>query len=358
MCDSTAAPNTTLQDVKDYYGKVLQKSDDLKTSACSAAGRPPARVAACIKNIHEEVLSRYFGCGFVAPELLRGKKVLDLGCGAGYDVYILAQLVGEQGSVVGVDMTEEQLEVARRYEEWHRERFGFTRANTSFLQGYIERLGDIPELVDAAGTFDVIVSNCVINLSIDKPAVFREAHRLLRPGGELYFSDMYADRRIPDVVRKDPVMWGEGLGGSLYLGDFHRVSKASGFPDCRLMSSRPIEIKSPDIAAKVGGVHFEARSQRMFKHPDLEDAPEDYGEAVQYLGSICGSQASWRLDEAHVFEAGRVVPVSGNTATILRASRFAEHFEFFGSRKVHFGPFTEPVPPPAPTAAPLPVSCG
>ncbi|MBL8510042.1 MAG: methyltransferase domain-containing protein, partial [Betaproteobacteria bacterium] len=111
--------------VKDYYGKQLQSSDDLKTSACCDISQVPDWLKPLLSNIHEEVLSRYYGCGLVCPPLLQGARVLDLGCGSGRDVYALAQLVGPEGSVVGVDMTEEQLAVARRHQAYHREKFGY-----------------------------------------------------------------------------------------------------------------------------------------------------------------------------------------------------------------------------------------
>lgn len=169
-----------LNDVKEYYGQVLTGTEDLKTNACSTAGRPPEHVRLALKNIHPDVLSKYYGCGFVAPELLKGLRVLDLGCGAGCDVYVLSQLVGEEGEVVGVDMTDEQLAIARGYEDWHRAKFGYQKSNVKFVQGYIERLNELSAL--ESESFDLIVSNCVINLSPDKPAVFREAFRLLKPG--------------------------------------------------------------------------------------------------------------------------------------------------------------------------------
>jgi len=138
--------------------------------------------------------------------------VLDLGSGAGQDAYVLAQLVGEHGEVVGVDATPEQLAVAERRLEWHRERFGYARSNVRFVSGDIERLGELPP----QGGFDVIVSNCVINLVADKGAVFRAARALLREGGELHFADVYADRRLPAHLRDDPVLHGECLSGALY----------------------------------------------------------------------------------------------------------------------------------------------
>ncbi|HAR75653.1 MAG TPA: methyltransferase type 11, partial [Psychrobacter sp.] len=95
--------------VQDYYGKQLQSTEDLKTSACCDVSNMPSWLKPLLANIHDEVLSRYYGCGLVCPALLEGCRILDLGCGSGRDVYALAQLVGPTGHVVGVDMTDEQL---------------------------------------------------------------------------------------------------------------------------------------------------------------------------------------------------------------------------------------------------------
>ena len=190
-------------EVKNYYGKVLQKSDDLQTDACSTEEVMPEFVKRALSNIHDEVLIRYYGCGLVLPQELKGKRILDLGCGAGRDCYALAQMVGEEGEVVGVDMTDEQLAVASRHIEYHREKFGYQRANTHFKKGYIERLDEL-DLAD--NSFDIIVSNCVINLSPDKENVLKEAYRVLKPGGELYFSDVYSNRRIPSHLVNDPIL--------------------------------------------------------------------------------------------------------------------------------------------------------
>ena len=100
--------------VKDYYGKQLQSSEDLKTTACCDVSAVPEWLKPLLANIHPEVLSRYYGCGLIAPDLLEGCRILDLGCGTGRDVYVLAQLVGPTGEVVGLDMTDEQLAVAKK----------------------------------------------------------------------------------------------------------------------------------------------------------------------------------------------------------------------------------------------------
>ena len=135
-------------------------------------------------------------------------------------------------------------------------------------------------------SFDVVVSNCVINLSVDKPAVLRGAFDLLKPGGELYFADVYCDRRLSDEVRADPVLYGECLGGALYWNDFLPMAKRAGFLDPRLVTSRPLEIKNEQIKRKLGQAKFFSATYRLFKLDGLETACEDYGQAVIYKGTI------------------------------------------------------------------------
>ena len=320
--------------VQDYYGRQLTQSGDLKTDACCDPAAVPDWLKPLLARIHPEVLSRYYGCGLVCPPLLEGCRILDLGCGSGRDVYALAQLAGPEGEVVGVDMTAAQLEVAARHRDWHAERFGF--ANVRFLHGYIERLEQLPL---EPQSFDVIVSNCVINLSPDKPAVLRGVARLLKPGGEFYFSDVYADRRVPEAVRTDPVLYGECLGGALYWNDFLRLAREAGFPDARLVTDHPIRVTDPELAARVDPIRFFSATYRLFRIDGLEDACEDYGQAVVYRGSVPHHPNRFVLDKHHDIETGRVFPVCGNTFWMLRESRFAPHFDFLGDFSRHYGLF-------------------
>ncbi|SMF23289.1 methyltransferase domain-containing protein [Pseudogulbenkiania subflava] len=320
--------------VKDYYGHQLQHSDDLKTSACCDPSLTPAWLKPLLARVHPEVTARYYGCGLVCPPLLEGCRVLDLGCGAGRDVYVLAQLVGEHGHVLGVDMTEEQLAVAERHHAYHSELFGFD--NVSFAQGYIESLDEIGL---ASASFDVIVSNCVVNLSPDKQAVLREVYRLLKPGGEFYFSDVYADRRVPESVRNDPVLYGECLGGALYWNDFLRLAQRHGFADPRLVTDRPLVIDDAQLAEKAGSIRFYSATYRLFKLDGLENACEDYGQAVIYRGTVPHHPHRFMLDKHHDIEAGRVFPVCGNTWRMLHDSRFGPHFDFIGDFTQHYGLF-------------------
>lgn len=320
--------------VKEYYGKELQSTNDLKTSACCDASLVPAWLKPVLSNIHEEVLSRYYGCGLVCPPLLEGCRVLDLGCGTGRDVYALAQLVGKNGSVVGVDMTDEQLDVATTYQKYHSDEFGFD--NVTFIKGYIEKL---PELGLEPNSFDVIVSNCVINLSPDKDAVLRGVKSLLKPGGEFYFSDIYADRRLPEHLKEHPVLYGECLGGALYWNDFLRLSRRTGFIDPRLVEDRQLDISDADLRKIVGETKFFSATYRLINIDSLEDACEDHGQAVIYKGTIKDHPDSFDLDGHHHIETGKIFPVCGNTYKMLKDTRMRDHFEFIGGFDRHFGIF-------------------
>ena len=325
-----------LEVVKDYYGKVLKSSEDLKTSACCDGGSVPAHLEGPLANVHEEVRAKYYGCGIVVPAALDGARVLDLGSGSGRDVYLISQLVGPEGEVAGVDMTDEQLHTAEAHADWHMGVFGYSRRNVRFLKGYIEKLD---ELGLPPASFDVIVSNCVINLSVDKHAVLRGAFDLLKPGGELYFADVYCDRRLPEEVRGDPLLYGECLGGALYWNDFLPMAKRAGFVDPRLVTSRPITVENEAMRAKLGQAKFFSATYRLFKLEGLEPACEDYGQAVIYKGTVADQPDAFELDGHHLIERGKVFPVCGNTWRMLADTRFKPHFDFIGDFSTHYGIF-------------------
>ncbi|MGV6839153.1 MAG: methyltransferase domain-containing protein [Planktomarina sp.] len=324
------------ENVQDYYGKTLQSSDDLQTNACCEPAEMPQWLKDILSKLHDEVLTRYYGCGLIAPEALKGARVLDLGCGAGRDVYALSQMVGEDGFVVGVDMTDEQLDVARAHQEFHREAFGYAKSNVAFHKGFIENLTDLPlEL----GSFDVIVSNCVVNLATDKQAVLDGAFAMLKPGGEMYFSDVYADRRVPQSMREDEVLYGECLSGALYWNDFENMAKRAGFGDPRIVTHRPITIENPVLEAAVAPLKFTSATYRLWKIEGLEPACEDYGQAVIYKGSIEHCPHAITLDGHHVIETGKVFPVYGNTWNMIAQTRLKDHFDFIGNFDTHYGIF-------------------
>ena len=324
--------------VQFYYGKELKSSKDLKTTACCSPDAMPDHLKSIVSIIHEEVLLKYYGCGLIIPDELKGLNVLDLGCGAGRDCYILSNLVGENGSVTGVDMTPEQLSIAKSHVTYHMDAFNFKKPNIQFLNGNLEKL-DVLNLSDS--TFDVIVSNCVINLTNNKAKVLNDSYKLLKEGGEFYFSDVYCSRRIPKKLQEDEVLWGECLAGALYWNDFQNLAKQAGFKDPRIVESRELEMDNPEIADKLKGYKFFSVTYRLFKLDSLEPACEDYGQAVRYKGTMPNKETTFQLDDHHLFEAGKMEPVCGNSFDMLQQTRFANHFDFFGNTTTHYGIFPD-----------------
>ncbi len=332
----TVESKFTYKTISDYYGKVLKTKKDLKTNACCTLEKLPAYVKEPLKLIEEEIQNKYYGCGTPFPLELEGRRILDLGCGTGRDCFVLSYLAGPKGDVVGVDMTAEQLEVAERYLPIQMKKFGYKKPNIRFYQGYIE---DLSALQLPAGYFDLVVSNCVVNLSPDKEAVLREVYRVLKVGGEFFFSDVYADRRLPSWAKEDPVLLGECLGGVLYWKDFERLARRIGFNDPRIYSSAKIDLYDQDTIEKVGFAQFNSLTYRLFKLPQLEDACEDYGQVAIYQGNIKESPQQFLLDNHHVLIKGKPLAVCSNTAMMLAETRFKNHFKIVGDVSIHYGLF-------------------
>ena len=311
--------------VKAYYGQSLSSTADLKTDACSTLEAPPPYLRAALAGVHPTVAERYYGCGLSIPLHLNGKRVLDLGSGAGRDAFAIAKLVGPDGHVTGVDMTPEQLAIARQYEKWHAEQYGFEKPNTNFVEGYLESLADLGL---GSASIDVIISNCVINLCTDKKAVFQAAFDLLKPGGELYFADVYADKRISEELKADPVLYGECLSGALCWDDYLALVKEVGFLDPRIASHRRLTINDPKMIEKTDGIRFASVTARLMKVEGLAPTASNEEQAVVYLGGIEGAEECLKLDVMNGFERGQATSVDNNTFLMLKASRFAPHFEF------------------------------
>jgi arsenite methyltransferase len=164
------------------------------------------------------------GCGNpqAIASLKPGERVLDLGSGAGFDAFLAARQVGPEGRVIGVDMTPDMVTRAR----------GNIRKTD--LTNVEFRLGEIEQLPVADASVDVIISNCVINLSTDKPAVFREAFRVLTPGGRLAISDIVAVRELPDELKADLQAYSGCVSGAAVIGDTEQMLREAGFHDVRI----------------------------------------------------------------------------------------------------------------------------
>jgi SAM-dependent methyltransferase len=325
------------QNVREYYGDVVKTAADLKTTACCTPESMPEQVRAALPLIADEIKERYYGCGSPIPLVVEGLTVLDLGCGTGRDSYIMSKLVNGSGFVYGLDMTETQVRVAEKYLDLQTKRFGYDEPNCRFIFDEIENVGRHFE----PQSLDLVISNCVINLVEDKENVLRQIYRLLKEGGELYFSDIYADRRVPERLRRDPVLHGECLGGALYQKDFERIARKTGFADPRIVSQRPIDVSNTGLRDRVGNIRFFSVTYRLWKIEGLEYACEDYGHIAVYKGGISETPFRFTLDGAHVFELNRPERVCGNTALMLSHTRLKDHFEVTGNFDRHFGAFRD-----------------
>jgi len=198
-----------------------------ESSCCGEAAAGDAQVAkiaalyssAQVADLPATVTDVSFGCGnpTAIAALRPGETVLDLGSGGGIDCFLAAKMVGESGHVFGVDMTPEMVALARK----NASKVGAT--NVEF------RLGEIEHLPLAADSVDVVISNCVINLSPDKDQVFREAFRVLRPGGRLQVSDIVWTKPVPESVRGDMEQWAGCIAGALLESDYVAKIEAAGF---------------------------------------------------------------------------------------------------------------------------------
>lgn len=198
-------------------------------------------------SLPDEVTNLSLGCGdpvtLAALEL--GQVVLDLGSGGGIDCFLAAHRVGEDGHVIGVDMTPAMLEKARA----NKVRLG--AENVEF------RLGEIEHLPVSDASVDVIISNCVINLSTDKPQVFREAFRALKPGGKLAVSDMVTDGPLPETLKSSLSAWAGCVSGALDVEEYIAGIKASGFVDVEVVPVYLDREQVDDAVSQLGGeVHL------------------------------------------------------------------------------------------------------
>lgn len=285
---------------------------------------PVRRIERILKELAPEVVDHFSGCGSPIPECIQGKRVVDMGCGTGRDVFLCAALAGPGGFVLGLDTEQDALEIARRNIEKTMERLGHAEPNVAFRKGSVEMLRDAG-LYDE--DYDVVISNRAFNLMEDKLRALREIYRVLKPGGEFHFSEIFSDRR--NRPEETP---GEA-GVTMYEGDFVRLAARAGFGDPRVLVRRRVHLGDPGHAA-----HW-AVTYRLCKVPELEQPEENYGQSAIYLGTIDGCSHRFALDEENLFETGRSALVGGNTALIIQSSRFSPHFSLCGDRTRHFGRF-------------------
>lgn len=314
-------------------------ADALADEGRSADGKlcvpVPKEVAAVLDELPEGVSAQMRGGASPLPPMLEGCTVLDLGCGTGAGVFAAAKLVGPEGRVIGIDHALGRLETARACREMVAEALGYD--NMEFLEGYAEDLA-------AAGigdsSIDVVVANCMINHSPCKELILAEIWRVLKEGGELYFTTVFSDRRITEEQKADPLLSGTCLAGALYVEDFRRMMRAAGWEDFRYPASFKKRVDDPAKAAKFGDTAFFTRTVRAFKLPkQLEDLCEQYGQTATYLGTVPGMPDYFDLDDHHRFVKDEPLDVCGNSCAMVENTRYGAAFAITGDRSVHHGPF-------------------
>jgi SAM-dependent methyltransferase len=242
---TTDADESLRAEVRAKYGAAAQRAVDGQpaTCACGTACDPKsAEWDPITSNLYEagqtdgipaEALLASLGCGnpTALASLAAGETVLDLGSGGGIDVLLSAQRVGPTGKAYGLDMTDEMLSLARE----NKRKSGLS--NVEFLRGEIENIPLPSESVD------VVISNCVINLSADKARVIREAHRVLNPGGRFAVSDVVLRGELPEAVQRNMGLWTGCVSGALHEDEYRRLLLAAGFTD---VSIEPTRVYSAD----------------------------------------------------------------------------------------------------------------
>ena len=286
--------------VREFYGEAAEQPH---AELCC----PVQPDAADLEHIPTAVVERFYGCGSPvrAASLVAGESMVDLGSGAGIDCFIAAKRVGAEGRVYGIDMTDQMLSVARDCQPQVAEALGYDAVE--FRKGYLE---EIP-LDD--GVADVVTSNCSINLSADKPRVFREIWRVLKDHGRLVVADIVSDREVPPKMRADGQLWGECISGALTEEAFLAGLEKAGFYG--------VSVLEKTFWREVEGCTFSSMTVRGYKFEKTAECAFG-GQYAVYLGP----QKAVVDEEGHLFPRGEAVAVCADTAAKLAHAPYAGSF--------------------------------
>jgi SAM-dependent methyltransferase len=242
--------NKIKKKVRESYGAIAKKG----SSCCSPTNEPcscgsvEAKTASKAIGYSDKEIASVpeganlgLGCGnpIALASMKPGETVLDLGSGPGFDSFLAAQKVGKKGRVIGVDMTPEMIAKAR--ENAHKGKYD----NVEF------RLGEIEQLPVEDNSVDIVISNCVINLSPDKEKVFKEAYRVLKPGGRLMVSDLVLLKELPESVKKSEEAYVGCIAGAMLKKDYIGAAEKAGFKDLKIVGETPFAIEAADYIASI-----------------------------------------------------------------------------------------------------------
>lgn len=326
----------------------------------AAAAKAPEAALCCpvnydpqyLKIIPQEVIEKDYGCGDPSKYLQPGETVLDLGSGTGKICFIASQVVGAKGKVIGVDMTEDMLEVARRNAPIVAERTGFS--NVEFRKGRIQDLALDLEILDAelkkrpiadAASFlaadelaeelrvkhplvatesvDVVVSNCVLNLveARQKRRLFEEIFRVLKLGGRAVISDIVSDEEVPEDMQRDPILWSGCISGALTEEGFLKAFEDAGFYGIEILK------RDADPWQTVEGIEFRSVTVQAWK--GKQGPCFERNQAVIYKGPFLKVLD----DDGHAMERGKRYAVCDKTYQLYQKAPYRDCFEFIEPRQ-------------------------
>lgn len=258
--------------------------------------------------IPEEVLKISYGCGTPAGlnTVKAGETVLDIGSGGGIDCFEASRLVGPTGRVIGIDMTDTMLEIARKNAAVVATNLGYPASNVEFRKGVADAMP-----VDG-DTIDLIISNCVINLAPDKRKVFCEMFRVAKPGGRFTISDIVADQTVPQYLIHDAGKWGDCLSGALTLKDYMKGMVGAGFLGVHLIKSSPWQV--------IDGLHFFSVTLTGYKLPHVTNTP-----SPRYA-TLRGPFTRVVDERGMAYQRGIPQPITPDHAMLLGQAPLADHF--------------------------------
>ncbi|WP_455245021.1 methyltransferase domain-containing protein [Petrachloros mirabilis] len=258
--------------------------------------------------IPDEVLKISYGCGTPAglKTVIPGETVLDIGSGGGIDCFEAARLVGPTGQVIGIDMTDTMLEIARRNAPIVSANLGYSSSNVEFRKG----MADAMPVND--NTIDLIISNCVINLAPDKRKVFREMYRVAKPGGRFTISDIVSDQTVPQYMVHDAEKWGDCLSGALTLDEYMAGMVEAGFLGIHLVKFSPWQV--------IDGIHFFSVTLTGYK---MEEATTTL---MARYATLCGPFSRVVDERGTSYQRGIPQPVDSETVALMNQPPLASYF--------------------------------